>query len=97
MIQYNRDLILDCYQQRQDASCKLSFANSYVRALCSKDAVAAQQNVRIVVNVQKKYAALKTIKKVKAHEELFTDYGPTYEHVTMEPLHLTGDSLPSSL
>ncbi len=95
-IQLTKTEILDCYNNRQDGTCKLSFVNSFVRARSSNTSDLAIQNTKLIVNVTKKVASLKTTKYINAHEELFTDYGPNYENVELNPIHLSGDSIPSS-
>ena len=95
-IQLTKNEILDCYNSRQDGSCKLSFANSFVRARSSITSDLAIQNTKLIVNVIKKVASLKTTKYINAHDELVTDYGPNYENVELNPIHLSGDSIPSS-
>ena len=49
---------LDCYEERQMKICKLSFANSYVRAVDASTFINAQQNARLVVNHVKRYATI---------------------------------------
>jgi hypothetical protein len=90
-IQLTKNEILDCYNNRQDGTCKLSFVNSFVRARSSNTSDLAIQNTKLIVNVTKKVASLKTTKYINAHEELFTDYGPNYENVELNPIHLSGD------
>jgi len=93
-IQFNTDIYLDCYAERQDKTCKLSFANSYVRARSTIDGEVAKENCKLVLNYHKRIASLKTITFIKPHEELFYNYGNNYTNVNLAPIHFTGDSLP---
>jgi hypothetical protein len=91
-IYFNREETLDCYEERQMKICKLSFANSYVRAVDASTFINAQQNGRLVVNHLKRYASIKTCKHIKAHEEIFIDYGSNYDNVPLQAIHFSGDS-----
>ena len=78
-------------------SFKLSFVNSFVRARSTITTELAIQNTKLVVNIAKKIATLRTTKYINAHEELFTNYGPNYDNVEVNDIHLSGDSIPSSI
>jgi hypothetical protein len=79
-------------KERQMKLCKLSFANSYVRAVDASTVLNAQQNARLVVNHIKRYASIKTCRNIKSHEEIFIDYGSNYDNVTLQPIQFSGDS-----
>ena len=67
--------------------------NSYVNAISIEGE--AIQSTKLMVDVRNKSASLRTIKEVKPHQELFTDYGGEYVNSTVAPIHFTGDSLPT--
>jgi len=50
----------------------------------------ADTHYRLVVNSRQRYASLKTTKKIKAHDEIFTDYNTEYVYSRVTAIHLTG-------
>jgi hypothetical protein len=91
-IYFNQEESLDCYEERQNKQCKLSYCNSYVRAISGVNGQSAQQNARLVVNTVQRTASIKTIKDIKAHEEIFIDYGDDYHNVTLQPIEFGSDT-----
>jgi hypothetical protein len=87
-IYFNQDESLDCYEERQTKQCKLSFCNSYVRAISVSTCERAQQNAKLVVSTTQRCASIKTIKDIQAHEEIFIDYGQDYHHVPLQAITL---------
>ena len=85
-IYFNQEESLDCYEERQNKQCKLSYCNSYVRAISGVNGQSAQQNARLVVNTVQRTASIKTIKDIKAHEEIFIDYGDDYRFKSLKVL-----------
>jgi hypothetical protein len=73
--------------------CKLSFCNSATNAISSRTSEDAIQNVKLVVNPRSRTASLKVIRKIRAHEEIFTDYNSDYTYGPVQDIHLTGDSI----
>ena len=74
-------------------TCKLSFCNSATNAISSRTSEDAIQNVKLVVNPRSRTASLKVIRKIRAHEEIFTDYNSDYTYGPVQDIHLTGDSI----
>ena len=44
-----------------------------------------------------RYTSLKAVKKIIAHQEIFTDYNTDYVYNQVPAIHLTGDSLDATL
>jgi len=84
---------LDCYDERQTKTCKMSFINSYVNAISGRITDNAIQNARIVVHAKNKSVSVKNIKDIRANEEIFIDYGDQYIHVPFTPITLSSISI----
>jgi hypothetical protein len=61
----------------------------------SRTGTSAVKHCNLVVNTRTRVASLKVIKRINAHEEIFTDYNTDYTYNPVVPIHLTGDSLDS--
>jgi hypothetical protein len=92
-IHFNANECLDCFKERNLKKCKLSFCNSATNAISSRTSEDAIQNVKLVVNPRSRTASLKVIRRIQAHEEIFTDYNSDYTYGPVQDIHLTGDSI----
>jgi hypothetical protein len=96
-IHLNENECVDCFKERNLKVCKLSFCNSTTTIIDRRNGNNAVQHCKLVVNTRTKIASLKVIRKIKAHEEIFTDYNTDYIYDLVLPIHLTGDSLDSMM